>query len=383
MQFRSLLLLACFSCTGAIVRQQHAFLHAAHGQSSGLLQRQEYGYHSTDEIHQELVALSSRCHGMTLDTKQAGSQFIDVVTIKAPGSKPLNKNFMLFGEHARELISPESSLHFIKTLCGETGDNDRASRILKDSEFQMVVNANPESRKAVEQGDACLRSNPNGVDLNRNWAKGWEPVAPFAFMSQTSGGEKPFSEPETQLFKELVSAYKPTMFLSIHSGTKGMYMPWAFNGTATTRNQAAMLDVLNAVDKNHCECPFGAMGKALGYKCDGTSLDWVYDELKTPYAFTFEIYGPPSENDGLRDAWRKQTQTAGAFYQGQALHPLHFSERQTDLVQVKGEPSDAGHCFSLFNPDSKATYDSTVQTWSAAYLDTAELVAANMKKQGF
>merc|ERR1719183_1438197 len=80
---------------------------------------------------------------MTLETKPADDRNIDVVTIKAPNSKPVNKNFMLFGEHARELISPESGLHFIKTLCGEAGDKERAARILQDSEFQIVVNGNP------------------------------------------------------------------------------------------------------------------------------------------------------------------------------------------------------------------------------------------------
>merc|ERR1719450_500762 len=69
-------------------------------------------------------------------SRNADDRSIDVVTIKAPNSKPVNKNFLLFGEHARELISPESGLHFIKTLCGEVGDKDRSASILQDSEFQ-------------------------------------------------------------------------------------------------------------------------------------------------------------------------------------------------------------------------------------------------------
>lgn len=131
-------------------------------------------YHSTDSIHDELRHLSSRCPGMTLETKIAGSpdgriRSIDVVSLKALGSEPVNKNFILFGEHSRELISPESGLHFVKTLCGETDLSEQAKHVLRDSEFQIVVNANPESRKKVEQGDFCLRVNPDGVDLNRNW----------------------------------------------------------------------------------------------------------------------------------------------------------------------------------------------------------------------
>ena len=38
------------------------------------------------------------------------------------------------------------------------------------------MNGNPISRKKVENGDVCLRTNENGVDLNRNWASYWTKV---------------------------------------------------------------------------------------------------------------------------------------------------------------------------------------------------------------
>merc|ERR1719183_422372 len=264
---------------------------------------------------------------MTLETKPADDRNIDVVTIKAPNSKPVNKNFLLFGEHARELISPESGLHFIKTLCGEAGDKERASQILKDSEFQIVVNGNPDSRKRVEQGDFCLRVNPDGVDLNRNWDEEWQPVAPFD-TADTNPGPSAFSEAETQVFKELVSNYRPSNFLTIHSGTKGMYMPWAYDMKhLATRNQPAMMEILKKLDKNHCECPFGAAGKEVGYPCPGTCLDWVYDKLQTPYAFAFEIYTSPRMNARLKDRWESKLEQGGAFYQKHShLAHKHFKD---------------------------------------------------------
>merc|ERR1719183_1739994 len=277
---------------------------------------------------------------MTLETKPADDRNIDVVTIKAPNSKPVNKNFLLFGEHARELISPESGLHFIKTLCGEAGDKERASQILKDSEFQIVVNGNPDSRKRVEQGDFCLRVNPDGVDLNRNWDEEWQPVAPFD-TADTNPGPSAFSEAATQVFKELVSNYRPTNFLTIHSGTKGMYMPWAYDMKhLATRNQPAMMEILKKLDKNHCECPFGAAGKEVGYPCPGTCLDWVYDRLQTPYVFAFEIYAGPEWADMLKERWQEKMSAGGAFYQIHShlghshFHDL-FVEHPADFVQLK------------------------------------------------
>lgn len=35
--------------------------------------------------------------------------------------------------------------------------------------IQMILNANPKSRRLVEKGEWCLRVNENKVDLNRNW----------------------------------------------------------------------------------------------------------------------------------------------------------------------------------------------------------------------
>lgn len=368
MQIRILLLLSCCLCTQSAVQHHHGFLEKAAlgNEKSGSLLRQHPYYHSTDGLHDELVALSSKCPGMKLETRKTESRSIDVVTIRAAGSSPVNKIFMLFGEHARELISPESSLHLIKNLCGKAGNTTRASQILKDSEFQIVVNGNPESRKLVEQGDVCLRANPNGVDLNRNWDEEWQVGNMFASMSQTYPGEKPFSEPETRLFKELVSAYKPTNFVSVHSGTKGMYMPWAYDEHhMAKRNQAAMLQVLRDLSP-HCECPFGAAGKELESSCPGSSLDWVYDKLKTPYAFAFEIYGPPQEDEALKDTWTDKMQEEGAFYQTNSTHAMSQSDDD---------------CFPSFNPDSQEGYDKTLESWSAAYLDMAELVASNLKKQ--
>lgn len=347
-------------------------------------------YHSTSAIHDELVALATRCPGMTLESRAADTRSIDVVTIKAPGSAPVNKNFLLFGEHARELISPESGLHFIKSLCGETGLKERAAQILQDSEFQIVVNGNPESRGHVETGDFCLRVNPDGVDLNRNWDEEWQPNAPLD-PADTNPGPRPFSEPETQVFKDLVSSYRPTNFLTVHSGTKGMYMPWAFDMKhLAVRNQPAMMKILKTLDKDHCECPFGAAGKEVGYPCPGTCLDWVYDKLNTPYAFAFEIYTNPRMNGILKDRWERKLENGGAFYQSHShLAHKHFKEVfaacPSDFIQLKAEHRQhmsPEQCFANFNPDTQERYDDTIENWSGAYLDMAEMVANNLKSAG-
>jgi hypothetical protein len=352
-------------------------------------------YHTTEAIHDELVALASRCPGMSLESRKVSSEErwkgydIDVVTIKAPNAKPINKNFLLFGEHSRELISPESGLHFVKTLCGEVGDKERSSAILQDSEFQIVVNGNPASRKHVEQGDFCLRVNPDGVDLNRNWDEEWQPQSPFDFSGDTNPGPQAFSEPETQIFKDLVTNYKPTNFLTVHSGTRGMYMPWAYDMEhLAKRNQPAMMEILKNLDKDHCECPFGAAGKEVGYSCPGTCLDWVYDKLQTPFAFAFEIYTDPVKDEDLKARWNEKMQNGmGAFYQASShLAHDHFSsvfhQCPSDFVQLKLETKrhlSQEECFSNFNPPTQESFEKVTSNWSDAYLDMAEMVAEKLK----
>lgn len=53
------------------------------------------------------------------------------------------KAYILFGEHPRELISPESGIRFLNDLCDNQEQN---KRILENYEIRMILNANPLSR---------------------------------------------------------------------------------------------------------------------------------------------------------------------------------------------------------------------------------------------
>lgn len=331
-------------------------------------------FHTTDVIHNELKDLALRCPGMSFRTESkgslisAGSTDIDVVTIKSKSVKPHNRMFVLFGEHAREMISPETGLHFIKTLCGETDLSSRAVDALQDTEFLIIVNGNPKSRKRVEQGDYCLRVNQNGVDLNRNWAEGWDPKPSEINAVDTNPGPAPFSEPETQIFKKLVTDFDPTVFLTIHSGTRGMYMPWGYNPNALgDQNQAQMLQLLLELDSKYCECPYGGAGKEVGYACPGTCLDWVYDELKTPYAFAFEIYAHPSNDAALHARWEQKKSHPEALIQSND----HFEH-----ISQNAQPAQ---CLAIFNPPTKEEYDKELKNWVSAYLDMAVMTAEKIK----
>jgi len=350
-------------------------------------------YHTTAEIRDEVHALVQGCGGaLTSKTFSESGVDIDLVRVRAPNSSPTNRVFILFGEHSRELISPESGLHLLRLLCGKVAIGERhdgltVASILRDSEFQMVLNGNPRSRDRVEAGEYCLRTNPSGVDLNRNWDEMWDRSSAI----DTNSGPSPFSEPETRIFRQLVSEFRPTTFLTVHSGTKGMYMPFAYDLEHQAQyNAPLMLDVLKYVDKGHCQCPFGAAGKEVGYSCPGTCLDWVYSKLRTPYVFAFEIYTSGDRDADLKRRWDEKMQNGAMMLLENGHHLGHehfadlFSNATSDFVQMRaGEDvsvASNSECFEAFNPGTEEAYKATVQNWAVAYLEMSAKIAADLKK---
>lgn len=359
--------------------------------------KQEYPYfHTSGEIRSKVKRLAGTCNGaLTTKTVQDSGDSnvsIDVVSIRARNANPVNRIFMLFGEHSRELISPESGLFFVRALCGDAEKTrfDKlggVSKLLQDTEFQIVLNANPRSRLRVEAGEYCVRENPRGVDLNRNWDEKWQ--AKSTDLVDTDPGPRPFSEPETRIFRDLVTEFKPTVFLTVHSGTRGMYMPWAYDTEHEgTSNRADMMHILRSLDGDHCTCPFGAAGKEVGYPCPGTCLDWVYAKMNTPFVFAFEIFAEAGGDESLRQRWKEITSRGDNLLQDGLAHLGHapyrdfFQEHPSDFVQLAHGSRDAistTSCFPVFNPSTKESYDDTVKNWATAYWRMSQMTARSLK----
>ncbi len=70
--------------------------------------------------------------------------YIQLVHINENDDKPY-KGFILFGEHPRELISPETGLNFIQELCSRRNE-PKNKRILDNYSLRVIVNANPTAR---------------------------------------------------------------------------------------------------------------------------------------------------------------------------------------------------------------------------------------------
>jgi hypothetical protein len=141
--------------------------------------------------------------------------------------------FILAGEHPRELIAVEFVFKFVKLLCEKSNTTMRyyvdllLSNLIDKNNFRIIVNANPYSRKKVENGEYCLRVNTRNVDINRNWDIFWQQ----GDINQVEEfhGSFAFSEPETTFIRDSIKDFKAKLFLSVHSGVYGLYLPYAYS----------------------------------------------------------------------------------------------------------------------------------------------------------
>lgn len=367
-------------------------------------------YHTSGQLQSEAqeLANSGGCQGLEVQLESEDGVSLPVARLRAHGQEDLR--FMLvFGEHARELISPETGLHFLRRLCSADGSSARAS-----TSFTLVLNANPVSRQKVEEhGEYCLRTNENNVDLNRNYGDHWQASAENGreegvggksdeHFETYSSGSGPLSEPETRVVARVLASTKPDIFLDVHSGTKGLFMPpdWTTDPLPNTADSKNMLAAIQAIQSSDCpDCTAGEGAETVGYLAPGSSADYAYSQ-GVKFAFIWEIYTDPESNSAdLRANWEYKemkntpapdpldglvwhTDVQDIQHEGEFLTQHRHVKRQAppDWVSrdekefAKLQAKNDEHCFGLFNPVTQQGYQETVQRWSTAFLDLCDQV---------
>lgn len=410
-------------------------------------------YHSSDQLREAVGTLAKSCAGASLSVDSVaasgagGNVSVDVVTLRprggqGPGSGPSFlqqrarasdrgplRAMVVFGEHPRELISAESGLHLLQTLCsaGGNGGAGAASGLPGGlAELKVVVNANPIGRREVEAGEWCRRTNEDRVDLNRNWGEGFDSKTE---SQETNPGPESFSEPETQILRDVASKLQPQLFLTVHSGALLLGTPYGKEqSTPSGGDEERMVRVLRPISEKYCNCPFGSLAQVIGYKSPGNSIDYAYEDLGIPFAFTWEIYATKELTDYYH--WSRKTQQqqeaqggpggsvgqaptdqedllAWSFGQAQddfaaSVHRLSAQSRAAGdgsvalvetgaaaraVMRHRGElagldtaadRSTAEDCLMKFNPTSQAEYATVLQKWTSAYLELLGSVAGEI-----
>mmetsp|Transcript_12451 Transcript_12451/g.33975 ORF Transcript_12451/g.33975 Transcript_12451/m.33975 type:complete len:413 (-) Transcript_12451:223-1461(-) len=309
-------------------------------------------YHQKSSILQAVQdTVSANPRTMKLETVQKEDKkyksTMQVVTVEPAGlsSDHASKARVLidYGEHAREFISAELGLRLLQVLADPAaviravGDVQRGQHIvtlLDRVVFTILPMENANGRDTVERGQLCERKNGRGVDTNRNWSVDWGKKEKDYSAAEEDPGAGPFSEPETQLVLEIARAFQPHVWLNVHSGMEAMFVPWDHQSKVAPEASEA-LKILQTIKRDlfTSRCVVGSGGKSVGYLAHGTATDFMFQELKVPLSYTWEIYG--------------------------------------DLK------ADVNDCFRMFNPIGRKEVEATIELWLKATFRLIELLPSH------
>ena len=304
--------------------------------------------------HPRLVKPLTLPH-VTLDGYEVHAIEIGSDVTRPESGRPV---FLLMGlHHAREWPSGELAMEFAFDLVKGYGNDDRITGLLDRARVIVVPVVNPDgfdlSRTDGEfvdlrdlndsdplsgttsvvatPGHAYKRKNcrvvdgediPDGscratltdnlgagigVDLNRNYGGFWggpgaaapepDPASvELGVLDPTYRGASPFSEPETQNIRELISSRQVTMMISNHTYSNLILRP---NGVHPQTIGPDGLPVGNAPDEQAMKDLGAEMAASNGYRnihgwelydTTGTTEDWSYNTTGG-FGYTFEI-GP-------------------------------------------------------------------------------------------
>jgi hypothetical protein len=191
--------------------------------------------------------------------------------------------------HAREPAGLTVVLHFLGRLLEQQEKGDpEAIYLLRMRRMWVVPFVNPDGYLANENlTNRVIRKNlrvtcsqtlskstllhQSGVDLNRNfgyhWASTYDPCA------EEYQGAKPFSEPETQAFKQLVEAHEFKTAINFHSYGGMLTHPFNFGRKSLPADDQVIYDELSRIFKWN---KFGTAIETVGYTTQGESDDWLY-----------------------------------------------------------------------------------------------------------
>lgn len=217
------------------------------------------------------------------------------------------------GIHAREWISPAVVMHLFNHLRELAQTSILHRWLINEVEVCVFPVQNPDGYEYTWTSNRFWRKNRRnngssyGVDLNRNYSKGWGGAGSSGNpSSSTYRGPAPFSEPETQAVRDFVATLPNFVgFIDYHS--YGQYILWPWGYTTNPPPDRVEFDRIGRAMEQAVEDPFGmdyrqGQTSTTLYVASGVSNDWAYDvygalafaiELRDRGTYGFEL--PPEQ----------------------------------------------------------------------------------------
>lgn len=254
--------------------------------------------------------------------KANGSGGYDMMVLKLTnkatggvGSQPKPALFITSAIHAREYTTAPLALAFARQLLEGYGRDADATWILDHHEIHLMLQTNPDGRKIAERGISKRKNHDTrfctnmgqtytGVDLNRNFAFGWNSTNGKGSSGQacqeTYRGPSAGSEPEVDavqsyarslwadrrgpLKTDAAPADTSGIHIDLHSYSQLVLWPWGDVKTPAP-NGTAMQTLGRKFAYFNGYSPQQSIGL---YPTDGTSDGATYGELGVA-AYTFEL----------------------------------------------------------------------------------------------
>lgn len=226
----------------------------------------------------------------------------------ADNTSPPASLLFLGNTHAREWASPSVLIHLGKMLCQAIATNDSVmtSKLVGKVGVHFVAVFNPDGYKYTWTNQRLWRKNRRnngnnvyGVDMNRNYAKGWGGAGSSGTpSSDTYRGPSVWSEPENLAIKNF-SESLPNLrgFIDYHSNSGDILWPWSYTTSPLAEPYLTTNSTVATAMKNAILAHPGGYNYTIGqgsttlYVAGGTSKDWYLDRFGNIPSYTVEIYG--------------------------------------------------------------------------------------------
>lgn len=227
----------------------------------------------------------------------------------------------LGAHHAREWPSAELPMEWARELINGYGSDPRITRLVDATRTIVVPVVNPDGfnisrefpidlqttfqykRKNCRIIDGALPGSgqcesmanlDGGVDINRNYGGYWGgPGASVNGQDETYRGADPFSEPEAQNIRELVSAHQVVTMITNHTFGNLVLRPPGIAAAPTPRDAALLKSLGDAMAAHN---GYTSEAGFQFYDASGTTEDWTY-EAEGTLGYTFEhgatLFHPP------------------------------------------------------------------------------------------
>jgi hypothetical protein len=193
--------------------------------------------------------------------------------------------------HCREPQGMMTLFYFMYYLLENYDSNPEAAYLINERELYFIPVMNPDgytyNQSISPNGGGMWRKNRRnngdgtfGVDLNRNYGYAWgydNIGSSDNTSSNTYRGTAPFSEPETQAYRDFVNSRHFKTNLSYHTYSNVLIYPFGYEENLLTPDSVLYKEYGALLTKDN-RYEFGTVNQTIGYVANGGTFDWMYGE---------------------------------------------------------------------------------------------------------